>query len=195
MVTLKLTDTDGRKPGLGHNEVAMDLDSREILKPASADRSSGRQLMSASREIFEHSRIKYRFLSRGHPATEKLVEIAKKLQTAAGMDVPLDPFIFASGKKVNGFAIPDGKVFAWPELLTQLETEDEIAAFLAHEYVHILRGHAAKAMEHIPGKDILNEAIKRMGLSRVAETESDILAMITVLGDAGFNPLGMIEML
>ena len=51
--------------------------------------------------------------------------------------------VLADEETINAFALPGGQIFITNALLSQLETEDEVAGVLAHETVHVLARHSA----------------------------------------------------
>ncbi len=177
-------------------DLVFKLKASDLLRPTANGRYSARELKRMSREYRGDMETKFGLLSPEDPACVKSREIADRLREASGVDIPLNTYIMEEGKESNGFALPDGSVMAWPALLSKFDTEDEIAAFLAHEYVHILRGHAAKRLEiETQRRGSVNTGVKIAGKMRQAEIEANVLSMITLLGDAGFNPMGIINML
>lgn len=131
-----------------------------------------------------------------NPACQKLHEIASALRQASGTDTPLRPHILAEQHTANAFALPNGTVCVWPKLLSLTTSEDEVAALLAHEYVHVLRGHSLVQFHNTEhGGSSATKLLQHIGLGRVAENESDILATVTLLTKTGYNPLGMVELL
>jgi len=70
----------------------------------------------------------------------------------AGMDTRRDSdrpspiagwhFVIVQDDTINAFAAPGGYVFVTSGAVKQAQSEDELAAILAHEVAHVVRGHA-----------------------------------------------------
>jgi len=106
----------------------------------------------------------------------------------------------------NAFALPGGYVYIFREMIEDTETEDELAAILAHEIGHIAARHSVKKLQSSVGLSGLNlvaaltpsdNSTKRkstvaisqlmMAYSREAEFEADKLS-VKYLKEAGYNP-------
>lgn len=65
-------------------------------------------------------------------------------------NIPPQPFRFTStviqNGSMNAFAIPGGYVYVFTGLILNLQTEDQMAAVLAHELAHVTEHHVAKRM-------------------------------------------------
>ncbi|MEQ8677813.1 MAG: M48 family metalloprotease [Aggregatilineales bacterium] len=114
---------------------------------------------------------------------------------------------------VNAFALPGGQVFITTALLSQLDTEDEVAGVLAHEIVHVLARHSA---QQIAKNQLTNGLVGAVGVAsgeasaaqtaamigqlinmrygRGDELQSDTLGVCLML-DAGYDPQGMVEVM
>ena len=51
-------------------------------------------------------------------------------------------FVILDDDSINAFAAPGGTIFVTSGAIVQAKTEDELAAVLAHEVAHVVRGHA-----------------------------------------------------
>jgi beta-barrel assembly-enhancing protease len=51
-------------------------------------------------------------------------------------------FVIVDDDTINAFAAPGGYVFVTSGAVKQAQSEDELAAILAHEVAHVVRGHA-----------------------------------------------------
>ncbi len=51
-------------------------------------------------------------------------------------------FVILDDDSINAFAAPGGTIFVTRGAIVQAESEDELAAILAHEVAHVVRGHA-----------------------------------------------------
>jgi predicted Zn-dependent protease len=97
---------------------------------------------------------------------------------------------------VNAFAAPGGYILITSALLNELETEDELAAVLAHEVAHVIRKHHYRVMRkqkmlefganavRIEGADEVNKLsnmtaqVIARGLDKKAEFEADRDGMV-----------------
>ncbi|MBI4230947.1 MAG: M48 family metalloprotease, partial [Planctomycetes bacterium] len=124
----------------------------------------------------------------------------------------------------NAFAAPGGFVFVTSSLLSSLESEDQLAAVLAHEVAHVVARHGLKAIEdarfkgaigtaivegtrHLSDTEVREAAqvlqasvgdvlktILERGYSREQEMEADRLG-ITFAYRAGYDPAGLCQFL
>ncbi len=109
----------------------------------------------------------------------------------------------------NAFALPGGYIYMFEPLMELMETDDKIAAVIAHELGHINARHSVKRLQGSLGVNALmllsavvsrdgrtvaevNEAIGQlmMAYSREDEFEADRLS-VKYTGKAGFNPQGV----
>ncbi len=136
---------------------------------------------------------------------------------AAVSDRPL-PYEFAviNNSIPNAWALPGGKIAINRGLLTELRSESELAAVLAHEIVHAAAGHSAQAMQRgmllqgaiiatavaandsdyaniaVAGANIAAQLISQR-YGREAELESDEYGM-RYMSRAGFDPQGAVDL-
>lgn len=133
-------------------------------------------------------------------------------------------FLILNSDDVNAFATPGGHVFITKGLLRCAQTEDQLAAILAHEIGHIQMRHGMKAIEtarltealtilategtkQLGGREIarltalfggavsdITNTLVNKGYSRVSEFEADAAA-IKILNRAGYSSAALIEML
>lgn len=113
----------------------------------------------------------------------------------------------------SAFALPGGYIYIFKGLLEKLDTDDEIAAVLAHEIGHVCARHSVKRLQNRFGFEALrfliirgaedsysrykaNEAINQLMLtySREDELEADRLA-VKYLKRAEYKPDAMISTL
>lgn len=76
---------------------------------------------------------------------------------------------------VNAFALPGGQVFITVALLSQLETEDQVAGVLAHEIVHVLARHSA---QRIAQSDLTNGLVGAVAVASGDAGAAQTAAMI-----------------
>lgn len=145
-------------------------------------------------------------------------EVGGKLVDAARNDYPdlkKTPYKFhfhvVNDSMVNAFALPGGHVFVTRGTLNVCENEDQLAAVLGHEIMHVMLRHGARQMSNNAGVMILIEALlggqgdsalgaaamvamNFFGLkySRENEAESDKYGL-RIATTAGYNPSGMAQ--
>ncbi|MFH2008379.1 MAG: M48 family metalloprotease [bacterium] len=168
----------------------------------------------------------------GPGLTNYLFHIGKLLVTAAQRKplkgdrrTPLAGyhFIVLNSPEINAFAAPGGYIFLTTGILRLARNEDEVAAILAHEMSHVIRGHGVNAIkkarwnsvgkiffseaasgvfgDQAAATDFLNAAVgdilNRMvqeGYSQKAEFEADASAM-RLLAVTGYNPWALYNMI
>lgn len=83
-------------------------------------------------------------------------------------------FMILDSDEINGLATPGGHVFVTLGLLRLAQTEDEVAAILAHEISHVASRHGAKAIMETRGRNLalraeaLNYRVAAVGLDSSA---------------------------
>ncbi|MCM8757406.1 MAG: M48 family metallopeptidase [Candidatus Omnitrophica bacterium] len=114
-------------------------------------------------------------------------------------------------KEINAFAVPGGYIYVYTGLLNKIESEDELAAVLAHEIAHIVNRDSVRMMQNqilytIPTSILFGsgryQAIQKavdtlftLGMlkySRSEELRADTLGVVYAYR-AGFDPEGMIS--
>ncbi|MCM8814293.1 MAG: M48 family metalloprotease [Candidatus Omnitrophica bacterium] len=124
-------------------------------------------------------------------------------------------FTLIDKDEVNAFAIPGGYVYVFRGLWDKIrDSDDKIAAVLAHEIAHITARHTVKRLQDAlgygslailaqitPGADMRSRVYAQQGIrelllsySREEELEADMLAA-KYLQEAGFSPQGMLDVL
>jgi predicted Zn-dependent protease len=82
------------------------------------------------------------------PAVKSYVNrVGQKILTAIGPQPFQYEFYVLNTTDVNAFAVPGGKVFLNSGLILMVETEDELAAVIAHEMGHVVARHVARQSE------------------------------------------------
>jgi predicted Zn-dependent protease len=76
---------------------------------------------------------------------------------------------------INAFALPGGQVFITSALLSQLDTEDQVAGVLAHEIVHVLARHGA---QRIAKSELTNGLVGAVGVASGDASAAQTAAMI-----------------
>jgi len=95
-------------------------------------------------------------------------EVGNKLAAVSDRPLPYE-FVVLNNSVPNAWALPGGKIAVNRGLLTELNSEAELAAVLGHEIVHAAAKHSAQQM------------------SRGVILQSAVLATAMVTGDNGFG--------
>lgn len=143
-------------------------------------------------QTIDSSRVRYGELTPTSQTQQYVESITDKLKLDTAT-TPIRVLVAPQWNDVNAYALPDGTIVLSGKLLKTAETEEEIAGVIAHEYVHIARGHASRmhAKTAKLKKDFKLESLtESIGMRRTDEYEADIRAVIEVLENAGINPTG-----
>jgi len=133
-------------------------------------------------------------------------------------------FLVLDSAEINAFAAPGGLVFVSRGLLRCADSEDSVAAILAHEIGHVVKQHGLKAIKTARFKDAglaigkaaveelgsaelakvtaafsgtiddITSTLVNSGYSRGAEKEAD-LAAVEILKRSGYDPNALVRML
>ncbi len=133
-------------------------------------------------------------------------------------------FLLLDSVEINAFAAPGGLIFVSRGLLRCADSEDAVAAILAHEIGHVVKQHGLKAIKTARFKDAglaigkaaveelgseelakvtaafsgtiddITSTLVNSGYSRSAEKEAD-LAAVDILKRAGYDPRALVRML
>lgn len=133
-------------------------------------------------------------------------------------------FLVLDSDEINAFAAPGGLVLVTRGLLQCCQTEDELAAVLAHEIAHVEKLHGLRAIrtgrlnsaltilavesaKNLGGKELaeltkafdetindITTTLMNSGYSRRLEFEADAAA-VEILRKAGYNPGALVAML
>jgi predicted Zn-dependent protease len=104
---------------------------------------------------------------------------------------------------INAFALPGGHVYIGQGLISQMHTEDELAAVLGHEIEHIDHYHCAERVQieaHLRKLDLgaigalasLPIELFQMGYSKEQETEADVEGTRLAVA-ASYSPYGAVR--
>lgn len=141
-----------------------------------------------------------------------VAQLGMRLARASGAELPWE-FAIVNNSLPNAWSLPGGKVAINRGLLVKLESEDQLAAVLAHEIAHAANSHSARAIER---GLLLEAAMRALGLgdepqdstvgngavgiqiiaarfSQSAEFEADADGML-FMAEAGFDLDGAIEL-
>ncbi len=150
------------------------------------------------------------------PALSSYVQgIGSRLAAQSGVDLPYE-FVVLNNGVPNAWALPGGKIAINRGLLTELESEAELAAVLGHEVVHAAARHTARQMSRamvmqglvfatavaasdsdygnlaVGGASVAAQLVS-MKYGRDAELESDRYGM-QYMSQAGYDPRGAISL-
>ncbi|MEX1198868.1 MAG: M48 family metalloprotease [Pseudohongiellaceae bacterium] len=123
-----------------------------VLLSCATNPATGRPnlvLMGESREMEigreEHEKVlsSMRVMEEG-PVTEYVREVGQRVADASHRDDLEYTFTVIDSPEINAFALPGGYVYINRGLLAFLNTEDQLAAVLAHEVGHITARHAVQ---------------------------------------------------
>ena len=147
--------------------------------------------------------------------TEYVSSVGKRLAAVSDRGLPYE-FVVLNNSVPNAWALPGGKIAINRGLLTELNSEAELAAVLGHEIVHAAARHSAKRMERgmlLQGvvaatavvtndSDYGNLAVGSAGVAaqlvnqkygRGDELQSDKYGML-YMSRAGYDPQGAVEL-
>ena len=147
--------------------------------------------------------------------TRYVAGVGSALAAQSPVNLPYE-FVVLNNSVPNAWALPGGKIAINRGLLTELESESELAAVLGHEVVHAAARHTARQMSRgmlLQGlvlatavassdSDYGNLAVGGAGLAaqlvtmkygRDAELESDFYGM-RYMSNAGYDPRGAVSL-
>lgn len=144
---------------------------------------------------------------------ERVDQIGQRIANVSDRKDLVYHFYIIDDESENAFSLPGGYVYIFRGLIERLDTDDEIAAILAHEVGHICARHSIKRLQESIGMQALgilmirgsndaytrvkaNQALGHLILShaRSHEFESDRLA-VRYLKAAGFDENAAVSVL
>lgn len=147
--------------------------------------------------------------------TEYIEGVGNKLVAVSDRPLPYE-FVVLNSSVPNAWALPGGKIAINRGLLTEINSETELAAVLGHEIVHAAARHSAKQQERgiwlqaavlgtaiatgnsgysdlaVGGASVGAQLISQT-YGRGAELESDLYGM-RYMSKAGYDPQGAVEL-
>lgn len=105
-------------------------------------------------------------------------DIGKRLAAESDRELPYE-FAVINSSTPNAWALPGGKISVNRGLLTELNSEAELAAVLAHEVVHAAARHTAQSQSRAV---LAQGAVILGGVAVGAATDSDDYATVAMLG-------------
>jgi predicted Zn-dependent protease len=147
--------------------------------------------------------------------TAYVSEVGNKLATVSDRPLPYE-FVVLNNSVPNAWALPGGKIAINRGLLTELNSEAELAAVLGHEIVHAAAKHSAQQMSRgvimqtavlatamvtgdnsfghfAVGSAAVGAQLLSSTYGRSAELESDKYGM-TYMSRAGYDPVGAVTL-
>ncbi|GBC97550.1 Metalloprotease LoiP [bacterium HR17] len=144
--------------------------------------------------------------------TELTESVGRRIaEVSPRRDMPLRFRIFNTGE-ANALALPNGRIYVFRGMLEMADTEDELAAVLAHEAGHVAGRHSLKQFRLSLGisllADLLNlnkrseaiqtvaglmSALYQLGYSRQQESDADTYGIRLALL-AGYDPNGSVTL-
>lgn len=131
----------------------------------------------------------------GRQLVAHLPAIAKEANYSSAIEYH---FYVVNDSQINAFALMGGHVFFTRGILVEMKSEDEVAAVMGHEIMHIAGKHTAASMSRqvllaplavVP----LLHALKSLHYSRKDEAQSDKYGQRLMVA-AGYNPQGMVDL-
>lgn len=180
---------------------------RELSRlPVAATRLSDEEEISIGKRIMK--RTGFVEVSDKSPADVIAVsnyvnDVGRKLAANAHRKLPYSFHYIPERYFANAFALPGGPVYIGAGLMATMDSEDQLAAVLAHEIEHIDRGHAAERaqlearMRHLGplrAAVLLPVAIFQAGYSKQQELEADSEG-VRIAVQASYSPEGAVRLL
>jgi predicted Zn-dependent protease len=142
---------------------------------------------------------------RSGPAAEAqayVQRVGASLSIRAQRQLPYTFHFIPDRHLLNALALPGGHIFMGEGLLRQLRTEDQLAAILAHEVIHVDRYHCAERaqtqaqLRRLPlgGLVALPVVLFQAGYSKAQELEADRLGVFLMVR-AGYSPRGAVDVM
>ncbi|HYH14483.1 MAG TPA: M48 family metallopeptidase [Flavisolibacter sp.] len=166
--------------------------------PVSYEKQLGEQMYQALSSTFEVDKAKTAYINSFFD--ELKIPSAYNIQiTVVKSDI------------ANAFAMPGGRIVVYDKILQGMQSHEELAALLAHEFTHIEKRHSLRSMFRqlssqvfftllmgdvtVAGSILLQNAdnLKQLSYSRELETESDEYGA-QLLADRGINCNGFVRL-
>ncbi|HEU4618480.1 MAG TPA: M48 family metalloprotease [Gammaproteobacteria bacterium] len=167
-----------------------------VYEPVPLKRQEADALIASADELHEQF-VKRSLLVTDPTVTDLVQRVGRSLAPKPG-DAYVDyRFFVLRDPSPNAFALPNGRVYIHTGMLARLESEDELAAVLAHEINHTA-GHHSIIEYRTQGRRIwinlvvgdLASLLTQLHYSRELEQEADDKAPARML-EAGYDPHAM----
>ena len=145
--------------------------------------------------------------------TERVRRVGQRIASVSDRKEVNYTFSVIDKDDVNAFALPGGYIFIFRGLVEKVDTDDELAAVMAHEIAHVVARHSVKRLQGGIGYNILQILMAATGAasqdarkidaafgqlimsySREDEALADRIA-VRYLKKAGFKPMAMLDFL
>jgi predicted Zn-dependent protease len=160
----------------------------EDIATAAEVGAAGAEVISAVNETFTPEQQYY--VGRGVAATildqyepwsnQRATDYVNELGQALGLASP-QPFLYMGYRfmildsdEINAFATPGGHIFLTRGIIRLAETEDELAAIIAHEITHVVLQHGMKS---IKSARITSSVIDALATTATALTDNQLVEL------------------
>lgn len=201
------------------------LDNRDPLAnlPSLGDGVAGELSTNDERRLGELIMRDYRAygaVTEDAEITAYIGRLGRRIAMAAGENPDRFEFFLVADKSINAFALPGGFIGIHTGLLTNAQTEAELASVVAHEVGHVSQRHISRMFGQQKQTSMVSAAAmiaallvastnpqaaqglamagagygidKQLGFSRDAEREADRVGFLT-LAKAGYDVQGMVD--
>jgi len=134
------------------------------------------------------------------PARQLVQRVGSSVAIRAQRKLPYQFHLISDPELINAFALPGGHIFIGAGLLSLMHSEDELAAVLGHEVIHVDRYHCAERVQweastrRVPlaGLATLPVRLFQAGYTKTQEFEADQEGVYLAVR-AGYSPYGAIS--
>ena len=145
--------------------------------------------------------------------TKRVVEVGKRIASVSDRKEVNYTFRVIDKDDVNAFALPGGYIFVFRGLVEKIDSDDELAAVIAHEIAHVVARHSVKRLQGGLGYTVLQILMVVSGAgtqdarkidaalgqlimeySREDEAMADRIA-IRYMREAGYDPMAILSFL
>jgi predicted Zn-dependent protease len=102
--------------------------------------------------------------------------------------------VLADTSVAEAYALPGGPIFLTRGLLDRLENEAQLAGVIAHQVAHVLARHAAKRFTRGDTTAAAVAKVLDLQYDEAEEADADTVS-VRLLGDAGYDPRALIELM
>lgn len=168
--------------------------------------------ISEAEEIAIGDQLAQSYIAGGPPETSEdraleqyVDQVGKRVVAHAHRNLPWQFHVLRNPNFLNAFALPGGHIFVGSGLLSQMQSEDEIAFVLGHEIEHVDHYHAVERVQfeahlHHWDLDAVGEladipiSLWQAGYSKDEEFEADREG-VRIASAAGYSPQGAVDQL
>jgi len=169
--------------------------------PAKFTRMSDSEEVAAGDAIAAASRQPSESLSPKERAVEEYIQrVGQHISARAARKLPYRFHYVPDHHFINAYALPGGHIFVSAGLMDLLDTEDELAAVIAHEVEHVDHYHCAErlqmqqALNRSPVVVAIPVTVFQMGYSKADERQADGEGL-ELAAEAGYSANGMLRLL